>query len=152
MHPEHDLVFRTYVGKTADQLEKEQKGEPLFDSDSATLVPTNDIPEAPKPMIELSKNFQPAPPSLPQEKIREQKLPTRKKLFTNRPPNLLKLVATHHRSPSEEIVDQIIEEPEVLESSEIESDPIPAETSEPVENKEVPKGSLFERFFKNKTE
>ena len=55
-------------------------------------------------------------------------------------------------SPSEEIVDQIIEEPEVLESSEIESEPIPAETSEPVENKEVPKGSLFERFFKNKTE
>jgi len=152
LHPEHDLVFRTYVGKTADQLEKEQKGEPLFDSDSATLVPTNDIPEAPKPMIELSKNFQPAPPSLPQEKIREQKTSNKEETLYQPATQSPELVQPITESPSEEIVDQIIEEPEVLESSEIESDPIPAETIEPVENKEVPKGSLFERFFKNKTE
>ena len=59
LHPDHDLVFRTYVGKTADQLEKEQRGEPLFDSDTASLIPADDILEAPKPMIELSKNFDP---------------------------------------------------------------------------------------------
>ena len=140
------------MGKTADQLEKEQKGEPLFDSDSATLVPTNDIPEAPKPMIELSKNFQPAPPSLPQEKIREQKTSNKEETLYQPATQAPELVQPITESPSEEIVDQIIEEPEVLESSEIKSEPIPAETSEPVENKEVPKGSLFERFFKNKTE
>ena len=27
LHPEHDLVFRTYIGKTAHQLDKEQRGE-----------------------------------------------------------------------------------------------------------------------------
>jgi hypothetical protein len=150
LHPEHDLVFRTYVGKTADQLEKEQKGEPLFDSDSATLVPTNDIPEAPKPMIELSKNFQPAP--LPREEIRQQK--------TSNGEESLYQPATHtpeKKQPisgaqSEKSVEAINEKPKVLESVEIEKESIPAETNEPIEEKEVPKGNLFERFFKNKAE
>jgi hypothetical protein len=150
LHPEHDLVFRTYVGKTADQLEKEQKGEPLFDSDSATLVPANDIPGAPKPMIELSKNFQPAP--LPREEIRQQK--------TSSGEESLYQPATHtpenkqptSGDPSENSVEVIIKKPMVLESLEIENKSIPAETKEPVEDKKVPKGNLFERFFKNKAE
>ncbi|MDG1356341.1 MAG: hypothetical protein P8P90_08865 [Opitutales bacterium] len=152
LHPQHDLVFRTYVGKTADQLEKEQKGEPLFDSDSATLVPTNDIPEAPKPMIELSKNFQPAPPTLPQEKNLEQKTSIKEETLYQPATQAFEQEQPTTEAPSEESVDQIIEEPKELDSSVIESRAIPAETSEPVEDKEVPKGSLFERFFKNKTE
>ena len=124
----------------------------MFDSDRTTLVPTNDIPEAPKPMIELSKNFQPAPPSLPPEKIGEQKTSIKEETLYQPATQAPEQEQPITEAPSEESVDQIIEEPEVLESSEIESEPIPAETSEPDEDKEVQKGSLFERFFKNKTE
>jgi hypothetical protein len=145
LHPEHDLVFRTYVGKTADQLEKEQKGEPLFHSDTASLVPAKDIPESPKPMIELSKNFQ-VSPSLPQN------LPTQKisPIVEDEPlyqpateaieyslPETLE--ATQKEAPKEEI-NSLKEPPSTEENKQVESD------------EETPNRSLFERFFKKSQE
>jgi hypothetical protein len=103
-------------------------------------------------MIELSKNFQPAPPPLPQEKIREQKTSIKEETLYQPATQAFEQEQPTTEAPSEKSADQIIEEPKELESLEMESRAIPAETTIPVEDKEIPKGSLFERFFKNKTE
>ena len=148
LHPEHDLVFRTYVGKTSNQLEKEQRGEPLFDSGTASLVPTNDLPEAPKPMIELSQNFEPSPPPTEQGNG----------LLYDAPDEPLYQPATQ-APKEEEILEPVITTPEVVETP-LESAPTeesgqepnqPVEKTEELENG-APKGSLFERFFNNKPE
>lgn len=153
LHPEHDLVFRTYVGKTADQLDKEQKGEPLFDSATASLVPSNDIPKSPKPMIELSNNFLAAPnikdDSPSQEVLSEQ---------TDEP---LYQPATQEigQPKGNESLIEIIEEPQISEpvvTEEVTPDAVettePIEVIDPVEEEKAPQRSLFERFFKNKAE
>tara|TARA_B100002019_G_scaffold49696_1_gene42306 strand:+ start:4422 stop:5447 length:1026 start_codon:yes stop_codon:yes gene_type:complete len=137
LHPDHDLVFRTYVGKTADQLEKEQRGEPLFDSNTASLIPSNDIPKAPKPMIELSKNFEP-------KILTPETSPTSENLSPEQSEPLYQKAT---QDPVEEPIiepqkDIVVPEETVEESKVNEIDP-----EEP-----APKGSLFERFFKNKAE
>ena len=147
LHPEHDLVFRTYIGKTADQLEKEQRGEPLFDSDTASLVPDNVIPDAPKPMIELSNNFQPAP--LVIDDSPEEISPVAESLYQP---------AT--QSPDDAFLEEpiISSQPEIIveeapvQSNSIENEQPQADNEETPEQPDTPKRSLFERFFKNKTE
>ena len=149
LHPEHDLVFRTYVGKTADQLEKEQRGEPLFDSDTTSLIPAKDIPGAPKPMIELSRNFEPNIPSVsPINDIGIQSPQIEQPLYqpaTEKPKSVQNL-----ETPIESADPQ-------SETANPETEP--GETSEPIGNPvennsedAAPKGTLFERFFKNKSE
>ena len=147
LHPEHDLVFRTYIGKTAHQLDKEQRGEPLFDSDTASIVPDNVIPDTPKPMIELSNNFQPT--SIIKDDSPEPISTEEESLYqpaTQSPPDA---------SADESL---IINEPEsILKKAPVENKPIEAEQSQAEkenapEQTDTPQRSLFERFFKNKTE
>ena len=145
LHPEHDLVFRTYVGKTADQLEREQRGQPLFDSDTASLVPAKDVPAAPKPMIELSRNFEPSPaqPAKPSE-------PEQDEPVFEEP-----LYQPATEGPKVVIPEQIVEETENIEPEEIISTPQLNENTPPSiegNNSQLPQRSLFERFFKNQTE
>ena len=145
LHPEHDLVFRTYVGKTADQLEREQRGQPLFDSDTASLVPSQDIPAAPKPMIELTKNFDPSP-SQPE---------TTSEVEQTEPVSEEPLYQPATEAPKLKIPDEIIVETEEFETEEILSTPELDEnspTSDEDNKSKLPQRSLFERFFKNKTE
>lgn len=142
LHPDHDLVFRTYVGKTSDQLEKEQKGEPLFDSDTASLVPSKDIPEAPKPMIELSKNFQ-VSPSLPQNPPTQKVSP----IVEDEPLYQPATEAIEYSLP--ETLDSTQEEvPEVEKSATNDFEQTSNEIQDVKLEEEIPKRSLFERFFK----
>ena len=147
LHPEHDLVFRTYIGKTADQLEKEQRGEPLFDSDTASLVPDNVIPDAPKPMIELSNNFQPAP--LVIDDSPEEISPVEESLYqpATQSPDDASLEETIISSEPEIIVEEA-----PVQSNSIENEQPQADKEDPPVQPDTPKRSLFERFFKNKTE
>jgi hypothetical protein len=147
LHPEHDLVFRTYVGKTADQLEREQRGQPLFDSDTASLVPAQDIPAAPKPMIELSRNFEASP--TPQQPAKPSE-PKQTEPVSEEP-----LYQPATKAPKVIISEEIVEETEKVETEEI----LPAsqlnESTSPANegnNSQLPQRSLFERFFKNQTE
>ena len=53
LHPEHDLVFRTYVGKTPDQVARDQKKEELIEKIDLPASP----PEQPTPLpISQSSN------------------------------------------------------------------------------------------------
>ena len=150
LHPDHYLVFRTYVGKTSEQLEKEQRGQPLFDSDTASLVPVKDLPEAPRPMIELSKNFE---PRIPPVETSQDPLPLGEEptepLY--QPATVIPAKPVGKNTPNENI--------EVREKAETPTTaPDEAELTEPQvepqeETPDTPKkGTLFERFFKNKTE
>jgi len=139
LHPDHDLVFRTYVGKTADQLDKEQRGEPLFDSDELSLVPSNDLPASPKPMLEMTRNFEPSPPPA----------------VSNAPENE-KTESTNKEKPLYQPATQSLE----TEFSE----PVPAGQSKPAEStdkpesnadkqkEEAPKRSLFKKFFQEEAD
>ncbi len=56
LHPDHDLVFRTYVGKTSEQIDKEQKKHADFEPAQASQTsdlgdPRISPPPPPKPMI-----------------------------------------------------------------------------------------------------
>lgn len=56
LHPDHDLVFRTYVGKTSDQIAKEQKVssnfKPVLKQDNLGLSNSSiSQPPPPKPMF-----------------------------------------------------------------------------------------------------
>ena len=57
LHPEHDLVFRTYIGKTAEQIEREQKTlnntSPPIKNIAVTTSPILQ-PPPPKPMGKTS--------------------------------------------------------------------------------------------------
>ena len=142
LHPEHDLVFRTYVGKTAEQLEKEERGEPLFNSESASLVPSSDVPEPPKPMIELSQNFTP-PPLAPDSNAQNEQ-------------SAEPLYQPATKSPDEEIPVEKKEQEDISTDKEvteiIEETEVPVLKNQQNLENEAPKGTLFERFFKNKTE
>ena len=129
---DHDLVFRTYVGKTADQLEKEQRGEPLFDSDTASLIPADEILEAPKPMIELSKNFEPSI-------VSPEALPAPDDIKTEQVEPLYQQAT---KEPAEESV--IKPQSETVLPAEIVEEP-KAQDNDPEET--ALKGSLFKRFF-----
>ena len=59
-HPDHDLVFRTYVGMTQDQLTQVQKSTTTRISADASVVQANDLPLAPKSMNGSDSNFAPA--------------------------------------------------------------------------------------------
>ncbi len=149
LHPEHDLVFRTYVGKTADQLEKEQRGEPLFGSDTASLVPANDLPESPKPMVELSKNFEPSELSTDSSTLDpvdpEQSNESLYQPATLSPKVEIEIQPSENKQKVENLVPPVpVEAPK---------DPAPVvpQTIEESET-ETPKRSLFERYFKEKSE
>ena len=147
LHPEHDLVFRTYVGKTADQLEREQKGEPLFDSGTASLVPSKDVPDAPKPMIELTKNFEPNPPS-PSVRTNEDQSTDK---ADEQPLYKPATEEPNKKSPTAELVPV----KEVQQPAEVVAPPVEPENPKPLNdgnNSDVPQRSLFERFFKDRTE
>ena len=47
LHPEHDLVFRTYVGMTQDQLTNAQKSTTTRISADASVVQADDLPRLP---------------------------------------------------------------------------------------------------------
>jgi len=153
LHPDHDLVFRTYVGKTSEQLEKEQRGQPLFDSDTASLVPVTDLPEAPKPMIELSKNFEPrippvetSPAPIPLDEEPTEPLYQPATIIPAKP---VGKNTPHENIEASEKADSPTTAPDKAELSEPQVNPQEASPDTP----EAPKkGTLFERFFKNKTE
>jgi hypothetical protein len=88
LHPDHDLVFRSYVGKTSEQIAKEQKSAANFQPaqpKTTENISTSPVlqPPPPKPMIDknpsvgLPVEYKPAvevdptritPPLLPPEK------------------------------------------------------------------------------------
>jgi hypothetical protein len=148
LHPEHDLVFRTYVGKTADQLELEERGQPLFENETASLIPAEDIPAAPKSMIELNQNFE---PSLTKP---ESPKPTESK-SDPKGASLYQPATTPLEIKEETVINQKEENPVVPEEkpgdpteSFEKTNPIPKEDSGDI----PPKRSLFERFFKEKSQ
>ena len=62
LHPDHDLVFRTYVGKTSEQIEAEQKAAENFSPakpQEAKEIKNSPIiqPPPPKPMKEKDSNL-----------------------------------------------------------------------------------------------
>ena len=121
------------MGKTADQLEKEQRGEPLFDSNTASLIPSSDIPEAPKPMIELSQNFEP-------NIITPEPSPTTDNLSSEQSEPLYQKAT---QDPVEEPIIEPLKDVDVPEETVEESKVQEIDSEEP-----TPKGSLFERFLK----
>ncbi len=146
LHPDHDLVFRTYVGKTADQLEREQLGKPLFDSETVSLVPSSDLPDAPKPMNGSGRNFVPSNSPLSPATGTDQ---------INEPEQEEPLYqpATENVEQVEQALD--LETPNVSETDSIpESDPSSQTEDQNTPEPQIgtPKGSLFERFFKNKSD
>lgn len=143
LHPDHDLVFRTYVGKTADQIQKEERGEPLFDSETASLIPANDVPESPKPMLQLSQNFEaPAPTPVTDPQSVESPQPLYQPA-TQAPDADVPLA----EAAEEEITvsPQVRDHAENAKSSSSLKDDQKSET-------DTPKRSLFERFYKNNNE
>ena len=149
LHPDHDLVFRTYVGKTAEHLEKEQRGEPLFET--ASLVQSKDIPEAPKPMIEMSRNFQ--PPTVTAEKPINPDPPIEEKEKEAEPlykPATLEVKPTEPTKVLEAkpaMKNSIADPREEKPAPSIDAEPAPAAPQE-----DVPRRSLFDRFFQKETD
>ena len=141
LHPDHDLIFRTYVGKTGDQIDKEQRGEPLYESDSLSLVPSSDVPESPKPMIQLSKNFEPG--SFQPQTVGT----TEQNIIPSEPNDEEPLYEPATQSPQLKTVEQSsssTEQPSqnVPQANESGSDKAKEETK--------PRRSLFERYFEEK--
>lgn len=148
LHPEHDLVFRTYVGKTAEQIDSEVGGKSFSNALNASVVPENDLPESPKPMLELTRNFEPSlnPPPAPEDP----------QPILDKPSESLYQPATQavQETPSISEPIQPIAPSPVLEPAPVENI---QETQEskvvPVEpdSKDVPRRSLFDRFFEDKS-
>ena len=154
LHPEHDLVFRTYVGKTQDQLAKEQKGEPLFGSRDASIVRSADLPPQPKSMTGSVNNFEPpAPVTQPSAKETPPLPPSQPtEVQTEKPTSepvvqpvaeVVPVRPATEKQPPVQAADTIepIKGPEKAE-------PDTAEPSSEVNNDQLPKKSLFERFFR----
>ena len=125
----------------------EQRGQPLFDSDTASLVPSQDIPAAPKPMIELSRNFEASPTSEQPAKPSEPK--------QTDPVSEEPLYQPATEAPKVVIPEEIVNETKKVEAEEFLPAPQLNETTSPSNegnNSKLPQRSLFERFFKNQTE
>ncbi len=135
LHPDHDLVFRTYVGKTQKQLDLEQNGDPLFESSDKSIIGSIDVPEEPKPMIELSGNFEPATGRPLVDPI-DQEVDTTYQPATEEP--------DAKASPQSDSASESTNE----EASQVSEDEGPTiEESQPPANP-----TLFDRFFKEKSE
>jgi hypothetical protein len=149
LHPEHDLVFRTYVGKTADQLELEERGQPLFENETASLIPANDIPAAPKSMIELNQNFEPSPskPESPQPTESKSNL---KGESLYQPATLSPTKIVEEPVIIQKVEDQLIPEQEPANPTESSDEISPSQEKQSGDT--TPKRSLFERFFKEKSQ
>ena len=137
LHPGHDLVFRTYVGKTAEQIEREQK---TLNNTSPPVkniaVTTNPIlqPPPPKPLGKPSVLVE---NSSPAETFGSDKADTDVK-----PPFL--------QATTEKGSKNAAANPQNLESSEtIELIGLNSESNSTEEKKQK---SLFDRLFKKKNE
>jgi hypothetical protein len=147
LHPDHDLVFRTYVGKTQDQLAKEQKGDPLFGAPDASIVRTADLPPLPKSMTGSGKNFEPtaAVPQVYAEEVSDV-------------PSLKATEIKTEKTVRQEVVKPVIEiapatsttEPQPTTQAPVQVEPKKESTEVAIEanNSQLPKKSLFERFFR----
>ena len=124
LHPGHDLVFRTYVGKTAEQIEREQK------------TMNDESPPVEDKAIATSPILQPPPPKpLGQPAILVE---------SESPDSSSEKTATENPPPF------IQSNPEKTENSEsIEIIDLSTEGNSTEEKKQK---SLFDRLFKNKNE
>jgi len=119
----------------------------LFDSGTASLVPSKDVPDAPKPMIELTKNFEPNPPS-PSARTNEDQSTDK---ADEQPLYKPATEEPNKKSPTAELVPV----KEVQQPAEVVAPPVEPENPKPLNdgnNSDVPQRSLFERFFKDRTE
>ena len=162
LHSDHDLVFRTYVGKTQDQLAKEQKGDPLWGSPDASIVRSADLPPQPKSMTGSVNNFEPPapvtqppaketpplPPSQPTEVQTEK--PARKAVVEPVVQPVAEVVpvpaASETQAPAQ-VANPIEPTKEAAQGL-----PDTAEPFSEVDNGQLPKKSLFERFFRKEGE
>ena len=124
LHPGHDLVFRTYVGKTAEQIEREQK------------TMNDESPHVEDKAVATSPILQPPPPKpLGQPAILVE---------SESPDSSSEKTATENPPPF------IQSNPEKTENSEsIEIIDLSTEGNSTEEKKQK---SLFDRLFKNKNE
>jgi hypothetical protein len=131
LHPDHDLVFRTYVGKTPKQVAKEQRNESIIEelgvntdnitqnpADLPTSLPTS---QTPGDRVVL-KNIEPT--ADPELKTNESKLA----------PNV----------PPEKSTESVVEQVEQLNLIQV-----PDQNTED-QNKSKEKKSLFNRLFNKK--
>jgi len=158
LHPDHDLVFRTYVGKTQDQLAKEQKGEPLFGSRDASIVRSADLPPQPKSMTGSGKNFEPTV-LVPKPSTKEASvapLLQSSEVQTEEPAREAVLKPVAETAPVSATTEPL-PTAQVLEPVESKKDtqqdvPNKALPSSELDNGQPPKKSLFERFFRKEGE
>ena len=82
LHPEHDLVFRTYVGKTKEQIKREQEQAIINEQVQPNTIVRNSVsqtilqPPPPKPMTPKDSVF------LPNSKSESLEIPTPKTTMT----------------------------------------------------------------------
>jgi len=150
LHPEHDLVFRTYVGMTQDQLSKAQKSTTTRISADASVVQANDLPPAPKSMTGSESNF--APPSPGTVKKEEKPDPT--ETVDKVKENIQETNPAHVPREKNDLQDVESKSTPDPQSSEEEVDFLlvdEADAQKVDANSSAPKKSLFQRFFnKNK--
>ena len=130
LHPEHDLVFRTYVGKTPDQVTQEQKNKEIVEKlgIEKSELPENpaDLP-TPLPVSQTTNNVivqqvDPIPDTIP---------PSEQTIITQEVPAV----------NEENLPDNQVEKLNFIQ--------IPPNEDED-QNKSKEKGSLFNRLFKRK--
>ena len=151
LHPEHDLVFRTYVGMSQDQLTQAQKSTTTRISADASVVQANDLPPAPKSMTGSESNF--APPSFDTLKKEGEPLPSETvgKIKENIeetnpvPAPMKKNEVLKVKSKSTPDPQSSPEKVDLLQVDEVETQNVDTNSS-------VPKKSLFQRFFNTNKE
>ncbi len=130
LHPEHDLVFRTYVGKTPDQVTQEQKNKEIVEKlgIEKSELPENpaDLP-TPLPVSQTTNNVivqqvDPIPDTIP---------PSEQTIITQEVPAV----------NEENLPDNQVEKLNFIQ--------IPPNEDED-QNKSKEEGSLFNRLFKRK--
>ena len=123
LHPEHDLVFRTYVGKTPDQVALDQKKQELIEKNDLPAIPSEQT--TPLPISQSSNNVvvrKADPISI--DTIEQSIVPEPKPLVEIKPPSQIK---------TEKL--DIIKPPDFKDDE---------------QNSTNEKGSLFNRLFKRK--
>ena len=130
LHPEHDLVFRTYVGKTPDQVTQEQKNKEIVEK---LGIEKSELPENPADLPT------PLPVSQTTNNVIVQQVDP---IPDTIPPSEQTVIAEDVPIVTEEILP-------VNKVEDLNFIQIPSNVEED-QNKSKEKGSLFNRLFKRK--
>ena len=130
LHPDHDLVFRTYVGKTPEQVTKEQKNNEITKAlgveENEVPINPNDLP-TPFPISQTTNNV-----------VIQQVDPVQEALPAIEPTN----------EPKNIPVDEQVATP-AIQTEQLNLIQIPS-ADDNDQNKSEEKRSLFNRLFKKK--